>query len=195
MADPAFRKDLKHLSWDEVYARQQQRGHLVPAWLAALALKAGDRVLDVGAGPGYVSTILADRVGPTGAVTALDRSTEALALLAERARHLAQIHPMLTDACAADGLPLAADKALVAMVLHHADDPVALLRNVARVLPSGGSAVIAEFHPEGPGEHGPPPEHRIAPATLRAWCTTAGLDEIEYKRQTPEHYMLVARRP
>jgi SAM-dependent methyltransferase len=194
MADQAFRKDLTHLRWDEVLARQARRAHLVPAWLTALGLEAGDRVLDVGAGPGYVSVILAERVGAAGTVYALDRSAEALALLKERARNLTQIQPILADACAPDGLALTADKALVTMVLHHADDPRALLRNVAHVLPQGGLTVVAEFHPEGPGEHGPPPEHRIAPATSRDWCAAAGFTEVDYQRQTDEHYMLLLRR-
>jgi ubiquinone/menaquinone biosynthesis C-methylase UbiE len=196
MADQAFRKDLKHLTWDEVYARQVSRGHLVPAWIAALGLKPGDRVLDVGAGPGYVSMILAERVGAGGAVYAVDRSAEALALLAlhEAERNLTQIRPILADACAPDGLALDADAALVTMVLHHAEDPIAMLRNVARVLRPGGLAVVAEFHPEGPGEYGPPPEHRAAPETVERWCKKLGLETVEHRRQTPEHYMMLVRR-
>ena len=46
MEEP-FRKDLTHLSWDEVYARQAKRAHLVGEWMDALRLKAGDRVLDL----------------------------------------------------------------------------------------------------------------------------------------------------
>ena len=53
--DKAFRKDLGHLNWDQVFARQAQRAELVGAWMDALGLDAGHRVLDVGAGPGYVS--------------------------------------------------------------------------------------------------------------------------------------------
>ncbi len=55
MADADFRKDLSHLTWDEVLRRQQQRAGLIPAWLDALQLTPGMRVLDVGAGPGFVS--------------------------------------------------------------------------------------------------------------------------------------------
>jgi protein-L-isoaspartate O-methyltransferase len=76
-----FRKDLSHLSWDEVYARQVKWAHLIGAWMDSMRLKAGDRVLEVGAGPGYVSMVLADRVGVGGYVYAVDRSSEALAHL------------------------------------------------------------------------------------------------------------------
>jgi protein-L-isoaspartate O-methyltransferase len=66
--EESFRKDLTHLTWAEVYARQEKRAYLVDAWMDALRLKPGDRVLEVGAGPGYVSMALADRVGATGVV-------------------------------------------------------------------------------------------------------------------------------
>ena len=79
-----FRKDLTHLTWAEVYARQEKRAHLVDAWMNALCLKPGDRVLEVGAGPGYVSMILAERVGREGVVYAVDKSADALACLERR---------------------------------------------------------------------------------------------------------------
>ena len=80
MEEP-FQKDLSHLRWDQVYARQALRAELLGEWMEALRLKPGDRVLEIGAGPGYVSFALADRVGPSGIVYAVDRSAEALAYL------------------------------------------------------------------------------------------------------------------
>ena len=74
----AYRKDLTHLTWDEVYARQVKRAVLVGDWMDGLRVKTGDRVLDVGSGPGYVSLVLARRVGNSGVVYAIDRSAEAL---------------------------------------------------------------------------------------------------------------------
>jgi len=74
--DKEFRKDLSHLTWDEVYARQVLRSELMNDWMDALSLKRGDRVLEIGAGPGYVSLALADRIGPEGIVYAVDHSAE-----------------------------------------------------------------------------------------------------------------------
>jgi ubiquinone/menaquinone biosynthesis C-methylase UbiE len=79
--ETSFRKDMSHLTWDEVYARQAKRAHLLGDWLDALGLKPGDHVLEVGAGPGYMSLILAERVGKDGVVYAVDRSAEALSYL------------------------------------------------------------------------------------------------------------------
>jgi ubiquinone/menaquinone biosynthesis C-methylase UbiE len=192
----AFRKDLGHLTWAEVLRRQEERAELVPAWLDALALHPGMRVLDVGAGPGYVSQQLAARVGPEGLVLALDRAPEAIAYL-ERLRDeqgLAQIRPLLADAERLDLRPEAIEAVLVTMMLHHADDPAGLLRTVAGWLASGVRAVVAEFDPTGPGTSGPPLDHRVTPEQARRWCEAAGFSVVRRSQQTPEHYMLLVQR-
>jgi len=191
-----FRKDLGHVTWDEVYGRQMQRANLVPEWMEALRLKAGDRVIEVGSGPGYVSLILADRVGTDGCVYAIDRSAEALDHLERRQqeRGIAHIRRLVADAAALEEADLRADTALITMVLHHADDPAGILRNVARLLPPGALAVIGEFDPEGPGELGPPRAYRLRPEQVQAWCNAAGFSMLECRRQTPEHYMLLIQR-
>ena len=195
MQEP-FRKDLTHLTWAEVYARQEKRAFLVDAWMDALCLKPGDRVLEVGAGPGYVSMLLADRVGRDGIVYAVDISAEALAHLErlQKQRAATQIHRIVADAAALSPSGLSAQSALIAMVLHHAKDPAGILSSVARLLPPGALAVVAEFHPEGPCEQGPPADHRIDPERIRAWSEDAGFAVLDYRRQSPEHYMVLLRR-
>jgi ubiquinone/menaquinone biosynthesis C-methylase UbiE len=194
--EKAFRKDLSHLSWDEVYARQASRAALIPDWLNALRLRPGDRVLEIGAGPGFVSFALADRVGPTGVVYALDRSAEALVHLERRQkeRGIESIQRIAADAATLQPDRLQADSALITMVLHHADDPAEILRNVVRFVAPGGPIVIGEFHPDGPCSGGPPRNHRLAPEKIREWCEKAGLAVFKYQRQSPEHYFVLARR-
>ena len=196
--EESYRKDLSHITWDEVFARQVRRAGLVEEWMDALRLQPGARVLDIGAGPGYVSLELASRVGPGGLVYAADRSADALAYL-ERLQHergVAQIQRVVADVTTLDPGTLHPDSALVTMVLHHTDDPPGILSNVARLLPSGALTVVAEFHPEGPCEVGPPQAERVPPEQVRAWCEDAGLQVLTYRRQTPEHYMwIVQRRP
>jgi len=191
-----FQKDLSHLSWDQVFARQAQRAGLMQGWMNALDLKSGDRVLEIGAGPGFVSLALADRVGPTGLVYALDRSADALAYLErlQAERGIAQIERLVADATELEPTSIQPDSALITMVLHHADDPVSILQNVTRCVPRSAPVVIGEFHPDGPYTNGPPREHRLAPEKVREWCKEARLTVVGYRRQTPEHYVLLARR-
>ena len=173
-----------------------QRADLVPAWLDALALKPGDCVLEVGSGPGYVSLALADRVGPDGVVYAIDRAAEALAYLErlQRERGISHIRRLVANIETLDGDDLGAGSALITMVLHHADDPAAILRNLYRLLQPHALIVVAEFHPEGPCEQGAPRAARLAPAEVRTWCEAVGFRVRDYRRQSPEHYMFVAER-
>lgn len=193
----AYRKDLSHLTWDEVYGRQAQRAFLVPEWIDALLLKSGDRVLDVGAGPGFVSFLLAERVGAGGLVYAVDPAAEALAYLdrLQKERGVVNIVSAVADAAKFTSPGKALDAALIAMVLHHADDPSGIVRNVAGLLRPGGRGVIAEFHPDGPCEHGPPRDHRLASQQVQKWCDAAGLTTLSDRRQSPEHYMIIVERP
>lgn len=197
MTEP-YRKDLSHITWDEVFARQVRRAGLVEDWMDALQLQPGARALDIGAGPGYVSLVLADRVGPEGLVYAVDRSADALAYLErlQRERGVSQIQRVVADATTLEPGALRPDLALVTMVLHHTDDPPGILSSVARLLPPGALAIVAEFHPEGPCEQGPPQSERVSPEQVQAWCEAAGFEALTYRRQTPEHYMwIVQRRP
>jgi ubiquinone/menaquinone biosynthesis C-methylase UbiE len=194
--DAPFRKDLSHLTWDQVYARQQQRAALVDDWMDGLRLKLGDRVLEIGAGPGFVSLALAERVGLAGIVYALDRSADALVYLErlQNERVIRQIERIVADAAKLEATRVQANSALVTMVLHHTDDPPGILHNVARCLPVAARVVIGEFHPEGPCSSGPPREHRLSPEKVKEWCAQTGLMLVEYRRQSQEHYALFAER-
>jgi arsenite methyltransferase len=56
------------------------------ATLRALALQAGERVVDVGSGPGLLAGEMATQVGPAGRVVGLDLSDPMLALSRQRCR-------------------------------------------------------------------------------------------------------------
>ncbi len=83
---------------------------------------------------------------------------------------------------------------LLAMMLHHSDDPAALIGRLTRLLPAGAWAVIAEFHPDGPAQSGPPRDARFSPEQIQQWLQQAGLRVVDYTRQSEEHYMLTVRR-
>lgn len=183
--------------WDQMFARQQQRAFLLPDWLAGLELAPGDCVLDIGAGTGFFSLQVAALVGPTGRVYAVDRSPDALAYL-ERLQvegAVSQIRCIMADAAQLPPIDDRLDAALLTMVLHHADDPAALVAHVATLLAPGARLVIAEFDPEGPGDVGPAREARLAPDDVESWCRAAGLDVLATSRQSPEHYFIAARVP
>jgi SAM-dependent methyltransferase len=70
------RLELQHTVW---------RAHAREAWRRA-GFSSGQHVVDIGCGPGFASLDLARLVGPTGRVTAIDRSRPFLAALDRAAR-------------------------------------------------------------------------------------------------------------
>jgi precorrin-6B methylase 2 len=87
----------------------------------ALRLEVGDHALEIGAGPGYVGLVLADRVGPTGVIYAVDRSAEAISHLErlQKERGITHIRRFVADAAAVEPANLHPDSALITMVLNH----------------------------------------------------------------------------
>src|SRR5580765_6957376 len=107
---------------------------LAPAFADFAAVTAGQRVLDVGCGPGALTTELAQRLGPE-AVSAVDPSEPFVAAARERLPGVA------VQRAAAEELPFADDSfdaSLAQLVVHFMSDPVAGLREMARVTRQGG---------------------------------------------------------
>ena len=97
-------------------------------------LSAGQRALDVGCGPGALTAALAARLGPA-AVSAVDPSRQFVLAARERCPQ-ANVH-----LAAAEQLPFGDkvfDAALAQLVVHFMADPVAGVREMARVTRPGG---------------------------------------------------------
>ena len=108
----------------------------------ALGVQSGDRVLDVGCGPGFGSAELLAEVGATGTVVGIDTSAAMLAAAARRCEGLgnAAFYPG-----SATQLPLedrSFDRALCVQVLEFVPEVPAALAELYRVLRPGGRAVV-----------------------------------------------------
>jgi SAM-dependent methyltransferase len=97
---PAERQRLErqHAIW---------RDETLAAWRRA-GFTAGQRLLDLGCGPGFASLDLATLVGPGGRVLAIDRSPDYLTHLCRQAeeRRLPQLEVLPFDLALDDGVPL-----------------------------------------------------------------------------------------
>ncbi len=107
----------------------------------------GQRVLDVGSGPGALTTVLVERLGAEN-VAAADPSEPYVAAAQER-------HPGVDVVVArAEQLPFSDasfDAALAQLVVHFLKDPVAGLREMARVTKPGGTIAACVWDHEGEG--------------------------------------------
>lgn len=122
---------------------------LAPQLADFAAVAAGQRVLDVGCGPGALTAELARRLGPA-AVSAVDPSEPFVAAVRER-------YPeVCVRRAAAEQLPFGDqefDAALAQLVVHFMADPVTGLGEMARVTRKHG--VVAACVWDHAGGHGP----------------------------------------
>ena len=109
---------------------------------AALAAAPGERVLDVGCGPGFYCAELLEEVGPSGRVMGLDGSPAMLALAQRRCAGRPNVELREADATALPVPDGGFDAALSVQVLEYVADVDAALSEIHRALVPGGRAVV-----------------------------------------------------
>lgn len=117
-----------------------------------LKLEAGMTVADFGAGSGYYTERLAQAVGPTGRVLAVDLQPEMLQLVGTRAKRLGLKNVELVRSTDQDPrLPTGAvDLILMVDVYHELAAPQRMLRQMKSALSPRGRIAIVEFRKEDP---------------------------------------------
>lgn len=120
--------------------------------IAALGLKPGDVVADIGAGSGYYTVRLAKAVGPTGRVVATDLQPGMLAILKARLAREQVGNVELVQGGADDPrLPAKTfDLLLMVDVYHELASPQVFVRKLKETLKPGGRLVLIEFRREDP---------------------------------------------
>jgi SAM-dependent methyltransferase len=111
---------------------------------ALLELAPGQRVLDLGCGPGDDARAFAAAVRPGGSVVAIDRDPAMLRLAAERAATAAlQVEFVPADA---HDIPLqegSVDRSFSSRLLHHSSAPERVVAEMVRVTRPGGRVVFS----------------------------------------------------
>ena len=136
-AETARRLLKSYLTQDVIEQRRAVR--------SALALQAGEHVLDIGSGPGLLATEMVAEVGPTGSVAGVDPSEDMLSIA--RAQ-LPDADTQLTFVSGgATALPFdddLFDAASATQVYEYVADLPAALAEARRVLRSGGRLLILD---------------------------------------------------
>jgi putative heme-binding domain-containing protein len=118
--------------------------------LAALDIPSGATVADIGSGTGYFTWRLAEHVGPSGKVYAVDIQPSMLKITkaAVDRRNLDNVEYVLTGG---SDLPLpeqSLDLAFIAYAYHEFADPRAMLATIRRALKPKGRVFILEYAQE-----------------------------------------------
>ncbi|MEV5961578.1 methyltransferase domain-containing protein [Kribbella sp. NPDC051952] len=113
---------------------------------AALALRPGDRVLDVGVGPGLLAAEMASEVGPSGRICGIDISDSMLAIASTRANAPGGPGVELEAATVARiPHPVESfDVVVSTQVFEYVDDVPGALDEVRRVLRPAGRVVLLD---------------------------------------------------
>jgi protein-L-isoaspartate O-methyltransferase len=148
--------------------------------LAALELEPGMTVADIGAGSGYYSWRMAERVGAGGTVYAVDIQPEMVKLLREqmKRRGAANVKAILgttTDPRLPGGT---LDLALMVDVYHELEYPYEMLAAITRALKPGGRLVFVEFKGNDPNVP-IKPLHTMTEAQVRK---EAAVHPLEWQR-------------
>jgi len=160
--------------------------------VAALAIRPGMTVADLGAGTGYFSRYLAGAVGERGTVFAVDTEPNLVAHLRERAEreHTPNVAPLLAS-FDDSRLPRGGiDLVLIVDTFHHLDQRLEYLRRLRRVLRPSGRVAVVDWQAQ-PLPVGPPPEHKLPRDQVVREMEAAGYRLAAEPGILPYQYVLV----
>jgi ubiquinone/menaquinone biosynthesis C-methylase UbiE len=171
---------------DKFLRRQRQKRHLAAVWARLAGLGPGMTALDIGSGGFILAAEYAGIVGPTGRLYALEPRYEPETRI-DNLVHLAQDATTKMEA-----LP-ALDVIFCTDTLHHAADPLAVLRGLRGVAGPGTILLVTEYDPAQPGLMGAKPHRRLAPEAAVSLLAQAGFAAGAPFATEDEHYAILAK--
>ncbi len=161
----------------------------------SMNLAPSDVVADLGAGTGYFTFRLADRV-PAGRVFAVDIQPEMLDIMRQRLEeqnvdNVTLVRGEITD----PQLPSdSIDAALMVDAYHEFSHPREMMRNLVEALVPGGRVILIEYRNEDPSIP-IKPLHKMSEAQVRKEMEAVGLEWVNTKDMLPRQHFLVFRKP
>lgn len=172
---------------------QEERTDLV---IRNLPLAPGDVAVDLGAGTGYFTLPMAERVGPAGRVLAVDIQPEMLAIIEGRLEddNVTNVETVLATESDPSLPPATVDLVLLVDAYHEFAYPAEVMRAVFASLKPGGRVVLVEYRGEDPAV---PIKalHKMTEAQAIRELAAAGLAHVETLDFLPQQHFLIFERP
>jgi ubiquinone/menaquinone biosynthesis C-methylase UbiE len=149
--------------------------------MAAIGVRPGLTIADIGAGDGYFTTRLSRQLGPTGQVIATDVTSEYLARLRARvaSENLQNVTVILGGFDDPKLPPASVDVALMVRMYHEIEQPYAFLWRLRDALKPGGTVAVSE-------RDRPTADHGTPPALLRCEFAAVGYQQISFTTLGPQ---------
>jgi ubiquinone/menaquinone biosynthesis C-methylase UbiE len=186
---------MTHLAANWLIRAERESEEDPAQMLGQLGLTPGMVVCDMGCGNGFYSLILAEKVGPTGKVLAVDIQPEMLQLLSRRAaeskrENIDMILGTVTDPKLPPG---EVDLVLMVDVYHEFSHPREMLAAIRKSLKPEGRIALVEFREEDPSVP-IKPEHKMSKRQILKEYTENGFKvSSEYDGLPWQHLMFLAR--
>jgi len=147
--------------------------------IESLALPPGAHVADLGSGGGYFTWPLADAVGESGRVYAVDVDPEMTSHIAEESREKGypNVQPILAEFDDPLIPEAGVDLIFTCNTYHHLEGREEYFRRAARYLRPGGRVAVIEFNGQGWFQRLFP--HFTAPEVIRGELEAAGYRRVE----------------
>lgn len=149
----------------------------------------GMTCVDLGCGAGTLSSPLAEKVGSTGNVYAVDTNPDVLQVIKEKNPPANLV--TLQKSAAATGLNASIADCCFMILLLHEVPPEGVLAEAYRLLKLEGKAVILEWRMEFDSPR-PPRNERIDRDRMEQLLIGAGFTSLEYIQWSDSHYVMTA---
>ena len=162
--------------------------------LDEMNLQPGKNVADIGAGSGLMSRLIAQRVGPTGTVYAVDIAKNMVDHIAKTVvdQGISNLRPVLGDVRSPRLEPQSVDVVCIIDSYHHFEYPKEMLAEIRKALRPDGMLVLVDFkRVEGVSQPFILQMVRAGQGTFMDEFKDAGFDLVERIDDfMPENYMM-----
>jgi ubiquinone/menaquinone biosynthesis C-methylase UbiE len=187
---------MGHQAADWLERPERQQEERTDLLMQLLPLRPGDVAADIGAGTGYMSWRMAEKVGGKGRVYCVDIQQEMLDLLAKNmeSRRITNFQAVLGSITDARLPANSVDLVLMVDVYHEFDHPYEMMRSIARGLKPGGRIAWVEYRAEDP-DVPIKPLHKMSEAQARKEAALLPeLEWVETIEKLPRQHIFIVRK-